>query len=681
MHGESDRPPGGEIDRIRAHLLDVENTRVLDVEIRRPEYLRRSRRATEENGAPVDLASLGGPHDRDGLGIMVSPNKGRRLQLFDFKETSAESFEESLMTHGYGTYGEPRTPQRRISPADGLSQEAIDWLTYNTPAGPSIVKAPPSEAEVELSEKELKKRKRLEAFKGSTSGTPARLYPVQVEGKGRILLNVLTDEVEEVIVGTPSKKRAVGRKKKPAADKKGKAVARGGPGEVEEPKWLDKEFPWCLREKDRDEMAKAEEAERLRWIERFLDRDTDNDEDEEEEGTEEVLPSSAWGQVYEDPPLPSRKGRGKMVPLRADPATIEQQKPTEHQQSVFFPSDPADARAALLSKKSVRALAHRRQRVRQRKLRNVGTDDDVVRCICGDGDDGTPQVQCDDCHLWYHLDCIGIVDAKDLGDEDDPWFCFKCTSMEHSGHESSLEPPSPIHREPTFVPTEDRPPSTTRRDVAFYQSSPHASPQRDWSSSAPPQTPERGRELSRDLFSSQSVWGDSSRADPSTPYSSSRAVRVFTTPGGRFDDYEPEETSFDPTSTPSRGITLGMPFVTPKSNWAARASGLLLTPRNDGGGMNRNPFLPSNEETHGLGGQFRNIYSYDDTPIRRDSSGDASTAYTGRHLLESPLASRTTHMPFARLDESPVQRSKGKEKESGETNSMLSLDPSIIGRT
>jgi len=39
------------------------------------------------------------------------------------------------------------------------------------------------------------------------------LFPVDVEGKGRVLLNVPAEEADEII-GTPAKKRAVGKKKK-----------------------------------------------------------------------------------------------------------------------------------------------------------------------------------------------------------------------------------------------------------------------------------------------------------------------------------------------------------------------------------------------------------------------------------------------------------------------------------
>ena len=76
--------------------------------------------------------------------------------------------------------------------------------------------------------------------------------------------------------------------------------------------------------------------------------------------------------------------------------------------------DPADARAALLSKRVVRELIQTRRA------------EAMAVCICGAGDDGREQVQCDDCSRWYHLQCLGIGSAEELGDEDDEWFCYAC---------------------------------------------------------------------------------------------------------------------------------------------------------------------------------------------------------------------------------------------------------------
>lgn len=88
------------MDRIRSQFLQEQMEAQRAAETRRPDYLRRSKRAE------TDLSQSEYPElDDDGLpgvGITESPTKGRRLKLF--QETSEESFEESLMAGGYGLY-------------------------------------------------------------------------------------------------------------------------------------------------------------------------------------------------------------------------------------------------------------------------------------------------------------------------------------------------------------------------------------------------------------------------------------------------------------------------------------------------------------------------------------------------------------------------------------------------
>ena len=75
-----------------------------ETESRRPEYLKRIKRSLLDSDPTVDpVLDL---EEREsvlpGVGITVSPMKGRRLKLF--QETSEESFEESLMAGGYERY-------------------------------------------------------------------------------------------------------------------------------------------------------------------------------------------------------------------------------------------------------------------------------------------------------------------------------------------------------------------------------------------------------------------------------------------------------------------------------------------------------------------------------------------------------------------------------------------------
>lgn len=86
-----------------------------DAETRRPEYLKRTKRSLSE-ADPMALAEDENirERERDGVvGIMESPNKGRRLKLF--QETSEESFEESLMAGGYGRYVSSCSYRKEVS--------------------------------------------------------------------------------------------------------------------------------------------------------------------------------------------------------------------------------------------------------------------------------------------------------------------------------------------------------------------------------------------------------------------------------------------------------------------------------------------------------------------------------------------------------------------------------------
>ena len=632
---EPGRQPGGELDRIRSHQLEIEQARMADIESRRPEYLKRAQQG--ENIGPIIQKLQDASTDKNSVLIMETPARGRRLQLFDFQETSAESFEESLMTYGYGTYGVPRTPMRPLATAEGLSKEAMDWLAHNTPV------AVPSSVQSHLvpgptNEKELKKRKRLEAFRGSVARACAKLYPAEVEGFGRVLLNVPPEEVDE-LVGSPAKKRATGRRKRggaAAAERRSKMQQRNTPVHTEgtKPHWLDKEVPWCLREKERVEEMKAQDAERMRWIDNYFAHDTtDEDSDKNEDGSA----SPAWDEVADESPETVRQGRGKAVPIQANPDRKEVPNDAKKNRSLFFPTDPADARTALMSKRNVRRLAHRKMRQNgQRAAFLRGYGDGKLKCRCGrNEDDDRPAVQCDDCYNWHHLECIGVHDEAELGDEDDPWFCPSCTAQSEAAISAA---DWRNQRQPTFVPTDERPVHTSaRNDVAFYSSS----PLRDWGSSTPVQRQDR-------LPSSRSIWDDpQSGPGPSTPFSSSRGVQIHT----------PGTNQFDPMVSPRSNFPkFGMSFTTPKNSagsttgftgllWPPQSSGGLFatpTPRGRGGayGFNYGPDDPMNVNTNAVSDA---MYATDDTPIRRAPPRERETRSLGLATyssMDSPLAGR-----------------------------------------
>jgi hypothetical protein len=92
---------GGEIERIRQALIEDHLEQIREMENRRPDYLKRSKRPVSDVDTTV-FADEGEQERGFTVGITESPNKGRRLKLF--QETSEESFEESLMAGGYGRY-------------------------------------------------------------------------------------------------------------------------------------------------------------------------------------------------------------------------------------------------------------------------------------------------------------------------------------------------------------------------------------------------------------------------------------------------------------------------------------------------------------------------------------------------------------------------------------------------
>ncbi|KAJ7714581.1 hypothetical protein DFH07DRAFT_863300 [Mycena maculata] len=694
LSGPGSVVPGGEMERIRQAMMQNQRAQIQEAEARRPEYLKRAKRPLSETDPPAP------PDDdrRPGVGIMDSPHKGRRITLF--QETSEESFEESLMAGGYGRY---RT-------ADWVRQPQPMAATPGLPGPSAVVKRveKPPEAPRPPTEKELRKRKRLEAFRPNettnTSDLPtSKLFPVNLEGKGRVLIDALSEEhgfvmspAEESKSGNGGKramttaaanKKAKKKPQEPSMrEKKAMLLAAAALEDLTEtPNWPDEEFPWRLRTLERAEITKEEGEQRMQLVEKFLNRDTDEEDasDEEkkdgEDDDEELLSPTAWDMVHEDgaqKPIPSRGGRGKMVQLSADPyATMRDRRLLgKTKTSRFFPTDPGDARAALLAKKSVRSLSYRQQR-RQREQ----DDDDEVLCICRNKADNSQVVQCDNCSVWFHLHCIGIHSIKDLGPEEDPWFCEACMIPDRS--ESSDDGGEDNRAsEPTFVPTDDEPPRASHsHDTPIFQPSALQDSPMPWPG---PTTPPRGPATTRlagfgSGFSSASASESPRQGEPftpSTPQNSNRrsSVQIFghDTPGL----FEADDAPFDPTSTPSRGINLKFgganAFTTPKNTlWPPRGNPLFQTPSKRRDSSSRLFGGPGTlDESAGGGGVFTSPFgrlAYDDSPIRRDTApaGDGQRA---RRLLDSPIAPSVGGRYLGHaltLEDSPVMWSgKGKER-------------------
>ena len=631
-----------------------------EIELHRPDYLKR----TQRTPSPLSTSSLlGDPfsHVPISLGVTETPARGRRLKLF--QETSEESFEESLMVNGYA--------HRGTAGHNGqLSQTTLDWLYHPT----SVISSPHRSCLLTIpsvvpsndpprTENETKKRKRLESFLSSAPRT-SKLRIVDVEGRGRILF----DTEEEASLHETSDVRSPVRRKPPVGKRKSKGSGNGKPSpskrrifrtphnyvvsESVGPNWLDAEFPWSLKV---DQLARAHwetQAEKTRWIEKFLDRESDS----ESEG-EEIMPSSAWGELYQHPPMPCRRGRGKMVPIKA---TDRRRAGT-----MVFPSDPADARAALLSRRAVRTWTLRR--VSQTRNSNLPSDDsgsgeDEDFCICGGKVKDCGLVQCDDCRRWHHLRCIGVKNVGELGGPDDPWYCGGCMG----GARQTVTPePTIPSSEPTIVPTDDDCPGSSPNDPLFFVGDSERSPFKTWRPHARPSTPTRDS-VSFEPLSGSSSTAYSNKGDPSTPQNpSSGLARIYETPnlsinvGGR-------ESTFDLTTTPSRGMKFST--FTPKSigpwSYNSRTNtagiGIHSPSRRHTGSINR------------LMGRVDTASGIVARPVLQDSPTQRKEGTIGRVLHqrrphESPvgiggLTTGGRFGGFSMLEESPVVRSVGKKR-------------------
>jgi PHD-finger len=630
------RPAGGEIARIRADEASARAAQQRLTEARRPDYMRRISRGEAPNSTEMP-----------GLGIAETPVKGRRIELWGFQETSEESFEERLMAGGYGGYGST-APERAATPP-ALSR-ALEWANTLTP-GPrgssSSVAQEEAPPDGPTDEREARKRRRLEAFRRVPTRVKTSLHPVVVEGKGRVLLDIGAEEVSDLLEELQSS--AAGKRRGGKKRRRGGSGSRGGktrtareetkPPRVREGApldWPDEEFPWNVRTHERRELEAAVEADRMQWIRRFLDDEDSGGDSSESAQDQDVSPTD----LHHAGSPSARRGSGKTVPIPSRDGTGLQR--------IFVMSDPADARAALLSKQSVRALAARR---RLHVQPSADGDGEEILCICRGKDDGRELVQCDDCRTWYHLECLGIGDIAELGREEDPWYCHNCVAL-MNGFPSS---------EPTFVAVEEDIPLRRRRDPLFFealQESPAGTewrmPFHDPGPTTPKANPARGPAAEASTRSSQG-----SRNDPHTPRNSSamsERVRVYTTPGADERIFQDDVSPFDPTSTPSRGVrvgaSIGSVFATPK--WQRRVPPT-FSPSPYRNGKDAGDVAPSSSPNR--------ILPHEDTPV--DRSAPRPSILASKSVQESPLTGRGGAVRgHPRPQDSPVPLGrKGKERQ------------------
>ncbi|KAF8577555.1 hypothetical protein K439DRAFT_549809 [Ramaria rubella] len=641
---------GGEIDRIRQRRTALQETRTAESEKHRPEYLTRIKRARD------NADHEGARREREdaipGLGVTISPSRGRRLKLYQPVAVPHDAVLNASVE--MGETEEPQTPPPLDSVAAGLapswqplvpamSLRAIDWRTPGRGRSPLLIWT---------KQDQLKKQRRLEAFAArEASGKGKHLKPAEVVGQGRVVIDVTSRESRELAEAGVLQFPSVSDMD--TVESKELPMQNGHGAE-----WPDKEYPWSVKEQERDDLEEAERRQRLVWIERFLDRESES----EDEDSECVAGPSNWN-LLPDAASPTRPQRShtKSVSLISDA------KRAGNGRHMSFGAVTADAREVLLSKKYVRAVAERAL-----KRKAAEEEEGVVMCICQGADDGRPMVRCDECRTWYHLVCMDIHDESELGDE---WYCWKCLP-------SGEDPPLPPSSEPTFAPAmPESPPRAGVGDQPFYLSALQPSPM--------PASPVANRKRDRSPRRSRLPHtlgdpGDPVRGGPSTPYQpQSTESRLYSTPKF-YDEYAMDDHApFDPTSTPSRGLKFPNPVpITPRRShaWASVQPLLWTTPS----GPSRTP-VQGPSSSHSLAYSLSTLedsvgpltsspWHTDESPTRRPHKrGDSSWPYpTSRRLFDSPLGVRSgvSRSYLKGVEESPTtQQFRGRDGDLGELSS------------
>ncbi|KAJ7145014.1 hypothetical protein C8R46DRAFT_333608 [Mycena filopes] len=192
-----------------------------------------------------------------------------------FQQTSAESFEASLMAGGYGVY----------KTTEWVRQPQFTGEFAAPPPGPS---RPPVFKKVEvpppLTEKQRRKKRRVEKFRNGGSGPPQRLFVGEVKGIGRVILNETPHNGVYEAAAVAKRTVEERRRKKAAADFAAKERERKEremtfeDGLPTQPNWPDDDFPWRLREERRVKLQKQDLELRMRYIEEFFAQDTEDEE-------------------------------------------------------------------------------------------------------------------------------------------------------------------------------------------------------------------------------------------------------------------------------------------------------------------------------------------------------------------------------------------------------------------
>jgi hypothetical protein len=139
-----------------------------------------------------------------------------------------------------------------------------------------------------LTEKQRRKKRRVDKFRNGGAGPAPRLFVGEVKGIGRVILDetplngIYTDATAAAAARRPAEER---RRKKAAADLVAKERERRERELTFEdgcfptqPNWPDDDFPWRLTEERRVKTQKQDRELRMRYIEEFFAQDTEDEE-------------------------------------------------------------------------------------------------------------------------------------------------------------------------------------------------------------------------------------------------------------------------------------------------------------------------------------------------------------------------------------------------------------------
>ncbi|KAF7297563.1 hypothetical protein MKEN_01378800 [Mycena kentingensis (nom. inval.)] len=220
-----------------------------------------------------------------------------------FAMTSAESFEASLMAGGYGLYKTAEWIRQPSVPGDMPVPMSAPPPPPKPVVGPTTFyfkKPAPDQQQFHvhnipmfppMSEKQLRKKRRLDKFRPGYLAPPTRLVVGELRGMGRVIMDEIPPNgvYSEATAATAAKRPAEERRKrKIAADMAQRERERrdretvGAAGFDDcptTPNWPDDDFPWRLTEERRLKTAKEDRELRMRYIEEFFAGDTDEEED------------------------------------------------------------------------------------------------------------------------------------------------------------------------------------------------------------------------------------------------------------------------------------------------------------------------------------------------------------------------------------------------------------------